>query len=217
MKPRATDKPHLLARRARSLLTRLRSPRSSPQAHAIDDWNSQYESGKWAYLGGLPELGRYSILIGYLTHFKPRGSILDVGCGEGVFYRRIQPNGYSRYVGIDIAGSAIRTLQQSGDGNSAFFGADAEGYLPTERFDVLVFNEVLSYFRDPDAVLERYARALNSGGIILVSTCVPSRRGSAILERLRKRYRVLDETTVTHSAAKWSWIVTVLAAGVDAA
>jgi 2-polyprenyl-3-methyl-5-hydroxy-6-metoxy-1,4-benzoquinol methylase len=198
------------------LLSRLRGPQRNPPAPSSDQWNSEYESGKWAYLGGLPELARYSILVGYLTHFKPGGSILDLGCGAGVLYRRMQPHGYSRYVGVDCAGAAIRTLQAAGAGNSAFIAADAESYLPAERFDALVFNEVLYYLRQPDAALARYARALKSGGIILVSTCTLSVPGTAILARLRRRYPVLDETTVSHGSDRWSWVVTVLAPG-DAA
>jgi len=211
MNPQEKKQAQRLARRARSLLTRLRGPPRRPPLPGIDQWNSEYESGKWAYLGGLPELARYSILIGYLQHFKPGGSILDVGCGEGVLHRRLQPHAYSRYLGVDCAGSAIRTLQARGAGNSAFIAADAESYLPAERFDALVFNEVLYYFRDPDSALARYARALNSGGIILVSTCTLSGPGSAILARLRGSYAVLDETTVSHAAGACSWVVSVLA------
>jgi 2-polyprenyl-3-methyl-5-hydroxy-6-metoxy-1,4-benzoquinol methylase len=217
MKPPTKKKPQPLSRRARALLSRLRAPGRNPAAASIDQWNLEYQSGKWDYLGGLAELGRYGILVGYLRHFKPGGSILDVGCGAGVLYRRLQPQEYSRYVGVDCAGSAIGTLQASAAGNSAFVAADAESYLPAERFDALVFNEVLLYFREPDLALERYAGALNSGGIVLVSTCVPSRRGSAILGRLRRRYPVLDETTVSHGSDRWSWVVTVLAPGGNAA
>lgn len=211
MKPPAKKEQQQLARRARSLLGRLRRPQRDPAAPSIEQWNSEYESGTWAYLDGLPELARYSILVGYLKHFKPGGSILDVGCGAGVLYQRLQPHAYSRYVGVDCAGSAIRTSQAAGAGNGVFVAADAESYLPVERFDALVFNEVLYYFHDPDAALARYARALNSGGIVLVSTCTQSRPGSAILARLRRRYPILDETTVTHGRDSWSWVVSVLA------
>jgi 2-polyprenyl-3-methyl-5-hydroxy-6-metoxy-1,4-benzoquinol methylase len=215
MKPPAKKQPKLLARRARSLLKRLRGPPPDPAPPGIEQWDSEYQGGKWAYLGGVAELARYSILVGYLQHFKPGGAILDVGCGDGVLYRRLPPHAYSRYVGVDCAGSAIRTLQAAGAGNCAFVAADADSYLPSERFDALVFNEVLYYLREPEAVVERYAGALNRGGIIVVSTCVPSRRGSDIVARLRRRYPVLDESTVSHGSDRWSWVVTVLAPGGD--
>jgi 2-polyprenyl-3-methyl-5-hydroxy-6-metoxy-1,4-benzoquinol methylase len=217
MKPPAKDKHHLLARGARSVLSRLRRSRQDPALRSIDQWNSEYQSGKWSYLAGVSELARYSVLTGYAAHFKPGGSILDVGCGEGVFYRRIRPHGYSRYVGVDLASSAIRTLQQSGEGNSAFVDADAESYVPAGYFDTLVFNEVLYYFRDPLAAVERYAQVLSSDGIMLVSTCTQSQPGMAILAQLRRQYSVLDETRVTHGDAHWSWIVSAFARNSGAA
>jgi SAM-dependent methyltransferase len=212
MNPPATKWPTVL-RGARSLLGRLRHSRQRAAAPGIDDWNSEFESGKWDYLAQLPELARYSVLVGYAMHFNPSGAILDVGCGAGVLYRRVRPYGVARYVGIDLSSCAIGKLRGLGDDRSTFVVADAQHYLPTELFDTIVFNEVLYYFRDPLATVQRYADALNSGGIVLLSTCTQFKGGSAILERLKRRYALLDETRVTHAAAKRSWIVTALAAG----
>src|SRR6266566_1558759 len=96
----------------------------------VDIWNAQYESGRWTYLGRLSELSRYSVLVGYMVHFKPGGAVLDVGCGEG---------------------------------------------------------------------------------ILLVSICTAFKGGTAILERLKEVYAVLDETRVTHADNQWSWICVALA------
>jgi SAM-dependent methyltransferase len=214
MNPPATKRPTVL-RAARSLLGRLRHSRQRTAAPGIDDWNSEFESGKWDYLAELPELARYSVLVGYAMHFHPAGSILDVGCGAGVLYRRLRPYGVARYLGIDVSSCAIDKLRGLGDQRCTFLVADAQHYLPTEKFDTIVFNEVLYYFRDPLATVQRYTGALNSGGILLLSTCTQFNGGSAILERLKRRYALLDETRVTHRSVKWSWIVTALA-GPDA-
>jgi SAM-dependent methyltransferase len=198
MKPPATkqhEKRHaLLARGVASVLRRLQRPRGPPAPRSSEQWNSEYQSGQWAYLAGPSELARYSVLVGYATHFKPGGSILDLGCGAGVFYQRMQPHGYARYVGVDIAASAIAGLQTTGDVHSVFIAADAESYVPTGQFDLLLLNELLYYLRDPHATVDRYAR-----------------------EQLRHRYAVLDETQVSHDAAGVSWCVTVLARGRGAA
>src|SRR4051812_45338733 len=78
---------------------------------SAERWDTEYRAGRWAYLGQLSELSRYSVLVGYMTHFRPSGAVLDVGCGEGVLFRRLQPHGYARYVGVDIAESAIASLK----------------------------------------------------------------------------------------------------------
>jgi 2-polyprenyl-3-methyl-5-hydroxy-6-metoxy-1,4-benzoquinol methylase len=194
---------------AQRLLARFRRPwnRGAPPSAAT--WNAEYEAGRWTYLGELPELARFSVLIGYMTHFKPGGSILDIGCGEGVLYERTQAHGYSRYVGVDLSGSAIAKIRAHDD-RSAFFAADAERYVPDGKFEITVFNEVLYYFHDPQAVAGRYAQDLQTGGILLVSTCTASRRGTGILDGLKRTLRVLDETRVSHGDNAWSWLITVL-------
>ena len=73
--------PSYLRAFASRLLARVRPRDPAPSAGT---WDAQYAAGRWAYLGELPELARFSVLAGYLRHFKPGGAILDVGCGEGV-------------------------------------------------------------------------------------------------------------------------------------
>jgi SAM-dependent methyltransferase len=175
-----------------------------------DTWNAQYESGRWTYLGQLSELSRYSVLVGYMVHLKPGGAVLDVGCGEGVLLKRLEPHGYSRYVGVDLSSSAIAGLAERQSERLSFFAADGEYYVPMEQFDIIIFNEVLYFFRDPIGAVERYASSLRSGGILLVSICT-CRKGDAILERLKEAYAVLDETRVTHADNQWSWICAALA------
>ena len=65
----------------------LRRPRSRAQRRDLGCASTT--AGRWAYLGELPELARFSVLAGYLHHFKPGGAILDVGCGEGVLAKRL--------------------------------------------------------------------------------------------------------------------------------
>src|SRR5438876_6993820 len=72
-----------------------------------EEWDSQYEKGHWEYMKCLEEVGRYSLIAGYIHYLKPGGSILDVGCGEGILQQRLNLDGISKYVGIDISKVAI--------------------------------------------------------------------------------------------------------------
>jgi SAM-dependent methyltransferase len=173
-------------------------------------WDAQYLAGRWSYLGELPELARFSILAGYLRHFKVGGVILDVGCGEGLLAARLHADDYRRYVGIDFSSAAIEKATRSNAPNSAWISADAQSYVPTESFDAIVFNEVLCYFADPLATVDRYSRALNDGGIFLLSINTAFRGGMTILDDLKKRYATLDETRVTHRDNDFSWVCTAL-------
>jgi 2-polyprenyl-3-methyl-5-hydroxy-6-metoxy-1,4-benzoquinol methylase len=187
-----------------------RGRRSDGLLQSAQTWETQYAAGRWDYLAELSELARFSILAGYICHLKPGATVLDTGCGQGVLLRRLPPSCYSKYVGIDVSGSAISVAQAQGNERGTFLAADCEAYSPTERFDVIVFNEVLCCLRDPLRTVERYARALNPGGLLLVSLCTAARGSSTILGRLKRAYATVDEVRVVHSGRKVSWVCTAL-------
>jgi predicted TPR repeat methyltransferase len=198
--------------RYRGLASRLleRFGARAPAASAAT-WDAEYVAGRWSYLGELPELARFSVLAGYLSHFKRGGAILDIGCGEGVLAKRLPVGDFRRYVGVDLSAAAIEKAVRSAASNTSWIAADAQSYAPTERFDAIVFNEVVYYFSDPAGTVERYARFLNDDGILLFSINTAFRGGMAILVDLKRRYATLDETRVTHGNNDWSWVCTALA------
>jgi len=176
-------------------------------------WEAQYAAGRWDYLAQLPELARFSILAGYICHLKPGGAVLDTGCGQGILLRRLASACYSRYVGIDLSGSAIAVAREQQNERSTFLVADCEEYSPVERFDVIVFNEVLCCLRDPLRTVERYARSLNPDGLLLVSLCTAARGSAMILRGLERAYATVDEVRVFHSGRRISWTCAALRPG----
>ena len=187
-----------------------RGRQSDGLLQSAQTWEAQYAAGRWDYLGQLSELARFSILAGYICHLKPGATVLDTGCGQGVLLRRLPISCYSKYVGIDLSSSAISVAQVHGNERSTFFAADCEEYSPAEQFDVIVFNEVLCCLRDPLHTVERYARSLNPGGLLLVSLCTAARGSSTILRRLKRAYATVDEVRVVHGGRKVSWVCTAL-------
>ena len=136
--------------------------------------------------------------------------MLDTGCGHGVLLRRLPNSSYSKYVGIDVSDSAISVAQEQGNDRSTFLAADCEEYSPAEHFDVIVFNEVLCCLRDPLRTVERYARSLNPGGLLLVSLCTAARGSARLRRRLKRAYSTVDEVRVVHAGRKVSWVCTAL-------
>jgi 2-polyprenyl-3-methyl-5-hydroxy-6-metoxy-1,4-benzoquinol methylase len=189
-----------------------RGRRSDGLLQSAQTWEAQYAAGRWDYLAELSELARFSVLAGYICHLKPGGTVLDTGCGQGILLRRLPVSSYSKYVGIDVSGSAISVAQEHANERSTFLAADCEEYSPAEQFDVIVFNEVLCCLSDPLRTVERYARSLKPGGLLLVSLCTAARGSATILWQLKRAYATVDEVCVVHSGRKVSWVCTALAA-----
>lgn len=174
--------------------------------------DGEYAAGGWDYLRGSEELSRFSVVVGYCHHFKPNAALLEVGCGEGILQERLDCSKYSRYVGIDISSEAISRAQGRQNQQVAFIAVDAAAFVPSEKFDLVIFNECLEYFRDPLGLVRRYDGFLNTDGLYVVSIfegveTVQSRR---IWKRLASAYRILSETRVTNGRG-YSWMIKVLA------
>ena len=171
-------------------------------------WDSEYAEGTWQYLSRLEELARFSVIAGHIQFLKPGGSILDVGCGEGLLQQRLSPASYSRYVGLDFSQAALARVKNS-DSRSCFVHADAENYVPEEDFDAIVFSEVLYILHDPLGAVGRYETWLRPGGIFIVSLYEKSTRAVAVLRRLKERYDVVDDVQI--STENDAWRISVLA------
>jgi 2-polyprenyl-3-methyl-5-hydroxy-6-metoxy-1,4-benzoquinol methylase len=170
----------------------------------------QYATGVWDYLRGLEELSRFSVIAGYCHYLKNQGSILEIGCGEGLLPERFDGAKYSRYVGVDISAEAVRRAAARENAKTSFITADAAVYVTAERFDVIVFNECLEYFSDPLSVVRRYEPFLREHGIFIVSMFVglDTARTSRIWRSLGAVYTPRAVTRVTNED-RYTWIIKV--------
>ena len=179
--------------------------------HAVPplDWEKEYAAGQWQYMKGVEELGRYSVIVGYYGFFKSDGTILDIGCGEGILQQRLAPLGYRRYLGIDISKNAISKAASRADQYTEFRHTDIESFVPDQKFDTIIFNEVLFYFRDPAGVVRRLTDWLAPGGIMIASIwcSAPMRRTSLQIWRMIGSFaEIIDSTT---AANRETWTIKV--------
>lgn len=151
----------------KNISTFFRSLQSSYFVVSKETWERQYQRKDWDFLRDICELPRYSLIAGYIRFFKPAGLILDVGCGEGVLQERLRPEDYSKLIGIDISEVAIRNAQAKAKHHMAYICSPLENYNCREKFDVIIFNEVLYYLRAPETIVQKYQEMLNPGGIFI--------------------------------------------------
>ena len=171
-----------------------------------EDWEAQYRGGDWDFLEDAGELARYALIAAWLHRLCPGGSVLDVGCGEGVLLDHLSPFGPRRYVGIDLSEAAIEKGRERSGETVELLVADAETYQPAERFDAVVLNECLYYFHDPIGEARKYRDCLAEGGVLVVSM-FRSWRTDAILRRLEAAWPAVASTRVSNPAGTWTLAV----------
>jgi len=102
---------------------------------------------------------------------RPGQRVLDAGCGLGQLAIRLAQAGHE-VAALDFAEGMIASAQE----NAVRAGAtvewrqlaveDAAGVFPPESFDLVLCHSVLSYVRDPAAVVRDLAGLLRPGGIL---------------------------------------------------
>jgi 2-polyprenyl-3-methyl-5-hydroxy-6-metoxy-1,4-benzoquinol methylase len=107
-----------------------------------------------------------------LIRHSPRGQrVLDVGCGSGSLGVRLREFGNTVW-GADLAEDVVAIATSRLD---HFVRVDVVDWdqvdelLGNERFQAIIFADVLEHLPDPVEALRRYRRLLAPGGRILVS------------------------------------------------
>lgn len=136
---------------------------------SIETWEKQYVTGQWDYLNSLAELDHYSVIVGYVRHLFDQPDILDVGCGHGRLVELLHPSWFRHYTGIDFCREAIVRANRLNQVGVSFIAGDFETCELLGPADVIIFNEVLYYAKDPLSTVARYIPSLGACGKIIVS------------------------------------------------
>lgn len=117
----------------------------------------------------------YRILLNVLNkHIKiKRGKILDIGCGAGTMSFYLANKGHN-ILGIDISSKAIKECAASNRElhfkNIKFAQVDFPKELPNEKFDVVIFTEVIEHLENGQNALVSIYKLLKPNGIMILST-----------------------------------------------
>ncbi|MFN8545801.1 MAG: class I SAM-dependent methyltransferase [Candidatus Binatia bacterium] len=172
-----------------------------PERATLEHWETSYAAGQWERLWDADQLAHYAMVVGYCDLFGATGAILDVGCGDGIVAARLGHR-YRRYVGIDVSREAIRRAREArGDAETCFEVGDANTYVPTELFDVVIFNECLYYLDEPSEVVRRYEAALTPQGVVVVSMYGRD-NNQHVWTELERLHPAVDAVRVQHASGK---------------
>ncbi len=168
--------------------------RKTSQKYRFD---KQFESGVWEGLKHLPELGRYSVIAGYIGFFFEQPKVLDLGCGEGVLCPRLK---YKSYKGIDFSEVAIQNANQCNYSNATFEVGDLNKLTVDENYDAIVYNESLYYLNQPIEKVMELVPHLNPGGIFIFSIVDKhGKENEALWTPLNQSLSLVDRTKIVNN------------------
>jgi trans-aconitate methyltransferase len=170
--------------------------------------NYQYKRGGWDWLAAMDEMAHHQVLAGYFRHLKKGGSLLDLGCGEGVLHDAVGKENYSYYIGIDLSDDAAKQGQERrGDAKTFFYQGNMDKYVPPRKFDMIAINEALYFSDDALALLVRLEEYLEPEGYFMIS--MVDGKGDHIWDRLNPMFSFVDENYVTN-IKKITWVCRLL-------
>ena len=128
-----------------------------------EKWEQEWKDGSWDYMDRQTTERSKNAIIGSVfvqeaMGNRKNGTVLDVGCGEGAISDHLLPT--QLYVGMDISKEAIQRAKEkrSGEHNDPllrrkFVNMNAYDFVPTHKFDVIVFSDML-YYLDHEKLLK---------------------------------------------------------------
>lgn len=117
----------------------------------------------------------YRLLVSVISKYlkKPNQKILDIGCGAGTLSLYVANKGHN-VLGLDISSKAIKECLKSkkalGLNNVAFRTLDFLAMKTKNKYDAVLFTEVIEHLEDGGKALGSIHNLLKPSGIMILST-----------------------------------------------
>ncbi len=142
--------------------------RSDPVADAAT-LGELYRQSTFDYGAEVASLRRtYGHYLDRLEAFGARkGSLLEIGCGNGFFLEEARARGYPDVNGVE-PGSAVVEQAEPGIRDRIVCDMMRPGLFAPETFDVVCLFQVFDHISEPAALLHECAGVLKSRGLVLI-------------------------------------------------
>ncbi len=141
-------------------------------------------------------------ILGFIDFFATLPatlSILDVGCGQGLYLEFLRNLGFSDITGVDPSPDAVSWAEGK---NLPVKQAGIYEFQPDRTFDVIIISEVLEHLDDPEKALDLAMEWLNAGGYMYLSVPVMDSISMRLRRLILKENRLsqlarIDPTHIT--------------------
>jgi len=99
--------------------------------------------------------------------FVPKGSALDIGCGNGKFMQAMNSLGW-QFEGVEFNPVAVDACREAG--LKVFHGDLQAGAYGDNSFDLITARHVIEHIPDPENFVCEIARILKKGGRMVIQT-----------------------------------------------
>jgi SAM-dependent methyltransferase len=103
-----------------------------------------------------------------LAAVPSKGRILEIGCGIGTLTAELAAAGLS-CTALDLSDEMIKQARKLVGDAARIEQADLFAYEPPRKFDALIANGVLPYYRDKPRFLQRVADLTEIGGVAVIT------------------------------------------------
>jgi O-antigen biosynthesis protein len=95
--------------------------------------------------------------------------VLDVGCSSGGLGKKLIEEKKCRVYGVDFSPKSIKNASKILHKAKLFDLDSVKVPFSKEKFDVIVFADVLEHIKNPECILERFSKILKKDGVIIAS------------------------------------------------
>jgi SAM-dependent methyltransferase len=153
-------------------------------------WDKEFSGNKWNFIDDTAS----DCVYAHLEKHARGGDILDLGCGPGNTANELVESAYTTYLGVDISESALakgmrRTNENGRAGKNSFVCSDFLSYMPTRKFDVILFRESMYHipYGSVMELLNKYSKYLKSNGVFIVRLYTGDFQTGEIKLRVKKK------------------------------
>lgn len=126
---------------------------SIPRVDTNTLYDAAYFKNNYAYITE-QQLNKFKHLIVKIKEYKEMGSVIDVGCGTGIFLEVISKNGFTDNVGVDVSEYAVRQARKQVGATAEIFNS-IEEVSASKRFDVVSFVDSIAHIPSVDHLLQK--------------------------------------------------------------